>query len=298
MPSTVWPATFYRSSTTDASVSSYLRPRTLEAALGALESSGRVVVAGATDHYPARVGGSASEDVLDITGIESLRQISHDDGGWTIPALATWTDVIEADLPPLFDGLRAAAGTIGGIQIQNRGTVCGNICNASPAADGVPSLIALDAEVELASSLSRRRMPLQAFLTGNRQTLRRSDELVTAIHVPARGPRTHSSFIKLGSRSSLVISIVMVAAVIETDPAGSIVNAAIAVGACSPVALRLSSLEARMRGRMLSPTLGDVIESTDLDALAPIDDIRATALYRREAALVLVRRAISEELAR
>ena len=271
----------------------YLRPRTLEEALEALARMPQVIVAGATDHYPARVTKVRSEDILDISGMEVSREIRATEEGWVIPALATWSDILECDLPACFDGLRAAAGTIGGVQIQNRATVCGNVCNASPAADGVPNLLALDASVELASSAARRRVPLEAFLTGYRQTQRRPDELVTAIHVPEPGGNTRSTFLKLGSRTSLVISIVMVAAVISTDAHGVIASAAICVGACSPVATRLPALERRLLGRVLDASLASSVTPGDLSPLAPIDDVRATAEYRREAALVLVRRALS-----
>ncbi|MBF8290950.1 MAG: xanthine dehydrogenase family protein subunit, partial [Chloroflexi bacterium] len=128
---------------------SYLRPTAEAEALGALaaglrEGRPRVIVAGATDHYPARVGRVSDEDVLDISALAEDRAIRQVDGGWWIPALSTWTEVVEAALPPLFDGLRGAAKAVGGLQIQNRATVVGNLCNASPAADGVPNLLALD----------------------------------------------------------------------------------------------------------------------------------------------------------
>lgn len=275
-------------------MSSYLRPAVLEEALEALSTAERVIVAGATDHYPTRVTRSGPEDVLDISGIDSLRHIAASDEGWVIPAMATWSDVLEADLPLQFEGLKASARTIGGIQIQNRGTVCGNVCNASPAADGIPNLLALDASVELASSAGRRRVPLAEFLTGYRSTQRRTDELVLSIHVPRLGPRSRSTFLKLGSRASLVISIVMVAAVITAGADGTIEAAAICVGACSPVAMRLPALEARLQGRQLVPELAALVDPGDLGALAPIDDVRATAEYRRQAALVLVRRALTE----
>src|SRR5687767_4920448 len=143
----------------------YLRPADLDAALGALAAAAAtgapwVVVAGATDYYPARVGRLPREDVLDVTAIAGLRGIEPVDGGWRIGALTTWTDLAEAELPPLFGGLRAAALAIGGLQIQARATLAGNVCNASPAADGVPNLLALDAAVELSSAAGPRRVPI------------------------------------------------------------------------------------------------------------------------------------------
>jgi CO/xanthine dehydrogenase FAD-binding subunit len=276
----------------------YLRPADLDAALGALAAPAPtgapwVVVAGATDHYPPR------EDVLDVTAIAGLRGIEPVDGGWRIGALTTWTDLAEAELPPLFGGLRAAALAIGGLQIQARATLAGNVCNASPAADGVPNLLALDAAVELSSAAGPRRVPISGFVTGNRRTVRRPDELVTGLFVPAplTGTRVRSTFEKLGSRAYLVISIAMVAAVVEVGVDGRIARARLAVGACSEVAQRLTGLEADLAGRPASPETAAIVGAAHLDALSPIDDVRGTAAYRRDAAVVLVRRALERMLA-
>ena len=123
----------------------YLRPTALDDALAALSSRRLTVLAGGTDFYPARVGAPLDDNVLDITALAALRGIEERDDHWRIPALATWTDLVHADLPPWFDGLKLAAREIGGRQVQNAGTLCGNLCNASPAADGVPVLLSLDA---------------------------------------------------------------------------------------------------------------------------------------------------------
>jgi CO/xanthine dehydrogenase FAD-binding subunit len=285
---------------------SYLRPAELPAALAALSSGGPggapwVVVAGATDHFPARVGRVVDEDVLDVTALTALRGVAPvgpgpelAGGGWRIGALTTWADLAASDLPPLFDGLRTAARAVGGRQVQARATVAGNVCNASPAADGVPNLAALDAVVELASERGRRRVPAAAFVTGNRRTVRAPDELVTGLLVPAPLPRVtaRSVFLKLGARAYLVISIAMVAAVLETDAGGRVARARIAVGACSEVAQRLPLLEAELAGAALDGSLPAVARAEHLAPLSPIDDVRATAAYRRSAALVLVRRAL------
>jgi len=280
-------------------VGAYLRPGTLPEALAALAAGGTgrrpwVVVAGATDHYPARVGRVVDEDVLDVTAIGRLRGIAAEDGGWRIGALTTWSDLAAADeLPPLFDGLRAAARTIGGLQIQNRATLAGNLCNASPAADGVPNLLALDGALELASAAGVRRVPVAEFVVGNRRTVRAPDELVTAIRVPAQLPGTtaRARFEKLGSRAYLVISIAMVAAAVEVGADGRIARARVAVGACSEVAQRLSALEADLAGRSLGEASA-IARTEHVAGLSPIDDVRGTARYRREAALALVRRAL------
>ncbi len=285
-------------------VGAFLQPTELDAALGALASSGPggapwVIVAGATDHYPARVGRAPVEDVLDVTAIDSLRGITEVDDGWRIGALATWTDLVEKPLPPLFDGLKAAALAVGGLQIQARATVAGNVCNASPAADGIPNLLTLDTEVELSSGSGVRRVPVGGFVVGNRRTVRAPDELVTGLFVPApiAGTTVRSVFEKLGSRAYLVISIAMVAAAVEIARYGTIARARLAVGACSEVAQRLPLLEAALDGAPATGESAAIARPEHLAGLSPIDDVRGTADYRREAALELARRALRRVLA-
>ncbi len=270
----------------------YMRPDALSEALDALAKGAPSILAGGTDFYPARVGRAVANDVLDITAIGDLRGIVEEEAGWRIGALATWRDLIDAPLPPLFDGLKHAACAVGGPQVQNAGTLCGNLCNASPAADGIPNFQVMDAEVELASRGGRRRLPVVEFVTGNRETRRRADELVTAILVPRPARSARAAFLKLGARRYLVISIVMVAAVVEVDREGRVAAARVSVGACAPTARRLPALEAALAGRLFAPGLGAAVEAGHLDPLAPIDDPRAPADYRRDAALTLLRRAL------
>lgn len=269
----------------------YLRPRGLEEALQALTRP-FTVLAGGTDFYPARVGRSVTEDVLDIAGISALHGISETSDGWRLGATTTWTELIEASLPPLFDGLKQAAREVGGRQIQNAGTIAGNICNASPAADGVPALLTLDAEVELASCSGTRRLPLAAFITGVRKTERRPGELVVAVHVPRPEHEARSAFLKLGARRYLVISIAMASTLVEVAD-GKVAAARVAVGACSPVAQRLPALERALTGAPFDARLGERVEAEHLALLSPIDDVRGSAGYRSDVALVLLRRLLS-----
>ena len=271
----------------------YLRPTELSEALRALSSAPLAVLAGGTDFYPARVGQPVREDILDITALAGLRGVSEDSEFLRIGALVTWSELVRHPLPRLFDGLKLAAREVGGLQIQNAGTVAGNVCNASPAADGIPPLLALDAEVELAALDGVRRLPLSEFISGARATQRRSDELVTAILIPHWRRVARSTFRKIGARRYLVISIVMVAATVELDTDGIVAHAAIAVGACSEVAQRLPELEARLVGKPLSSSLADVVRPDDLARLTPISDVRGSAEYRRDAALTLVRRSLA-----
>jgi CO/xanthine dehydrogenase FAD-binding subunit len=268
------------------------RPGSVAEAAQMLAAGDWTVLAGGTDLYPAHVGRKIARPVLDLSGVAGLRGIAASDSGWTIGATTTWSDVLRAPLPPLFDGLKAAAREVGGAQIQNAGTVAGNVCNASPAADGIPALLAMDAEVELRSAQGTRRLGVAAFVLGNRRTARRESELVVALHVPARSPRARSVFLKLGGRRYLVISITMVAATIDVDASGRVTNAGIAVGSCSEAAQRLVALETRLAGVERS-RLADVVDAADLAPLAPIDDVRGSAEYRVDATLTLLRRALA-----
>lgn len=271
-------------------MASYLRPRELDEALRALRVAPRVVLAGGTDYYPARVGKPLDDEILDISAIDALLRIEEDEAGWRIPARCTWSALIAAPLPPLFDGLKAASREVGGVQIQNTGTLCGNVCNASPAADGIPNLLALDARVELSRLGAVRELPIAEFVLGNRRTAREADELVTALRVPRPRRSARGTFAKLGARRYLVISIVMAAAVIETDD-DAIAAARIAVGACGPVARRLPRLEDRLVGHRLGWP-APAIEAADLEPLTPIDDVRGSAAYRRDAAATVLARLI------
>jgi len=266
----------------------YLRPQRLDEALRALARP-VTVLAGGTDFYPARVGRTVEEDVLDITAIEALRGVREDHAGWRIGATTSWSELIEASLPPLFDGLKQAAREIGGRQIQNTGTIAGNLCNASPAADGAPCLLALDAELEIAGPAGTRRLSVGDFLLGVRRTALAPGELVIALHVKRPAHHARSAFVKLGARRYLVISIAMAAAVIE-ERDGHIVSARIAVGACSPVAQRLPALEAALAGAPLDSRLGERLEPGHLAPLTPIDDMRGSAAYRSDVVATLLRR--------
>ena len=270
----------------------YFRPRTLDEAVHHLAAHGGQILSGGTDFYPALGERPISSPVVDVSGVTELRGISMEPDHVRIGGLTTWTDFLRTPLPHCFDALKAAAREVGSVQIQNRGTVAGNLCNASPAADGVPPLLALNAEVELVSREGMRRLPLANFIVGNRKTLRRPDEVLTNVLVPRDLEHAQSAFLKLGSRRYLVISIVMVAAVVKTDDAGRIEEARVAVGSCSVVAQRLTELERALRGTRAIPGFSKLASAAHLRVLSPIDDVRATAVYRRDAALTLVQRAL------
>lgn len=274
----------------------YVAPRSLDDALAAMAAPKARAIMGGTDFYPALGRASPPGDVIDLSGIEELRAIRTTRRGLRIGAGATWDDVARASLPLAFDALGAAARTIGSIQIQNAATLVGNLCNASPAADGVPPLLVLDAGVEIAGSAGRRRLGLDAFLLGPRRTALGPGELVVAVEIPTPPAGAASAFEKLGSRAYMVISVVMVAALVRADREGRIAEARVAVGAASPVARRLAAVEGAVVGRRADDII-EALEPERFDALAPIDDVRAGAAYRRDAAAELCRRALVRALA-
>ena len=272
---------------------SYLRPHRLEDALDWLAAESPLVMAGCTDIYPLHQTPSLDGPLLDITGLDELRGITAVEGWRRFGAATSWTDILRADLPAAYNGLKAAASEIGGVQIQASGTIGGNLCTASPAGDSIPCLMTLNAEIELASHRGARRLPLNEFLTGPRQTACAPDELVTAVYVPSDAEMGVGGFEKLGARRYLVISIAMTAARLSIAD-GRIGDAAISVGACAPVAVRLTELEAGLRG-MACDMAGDFIRDSRsgiMAALSPIDDVRGTAGYRRDAAAEIVARLV------
>jgi CO/xanthine dehydrogenase FAD-binding subunit len=273
-------------------MSLYLRPATLQEAVHMLAHQGGTILAGGTDFFPALGDRSPSGTVIDISAVHSMKGVTRNEEEHRIGGLTTWSELVATSLPPCFDALKSAAREIGGIQIQDRGTIAGNLCNASPAADGVAPLLALDAELELVSTSGSRKVPLDKFILGNRRTSRRADEVLASVVVPRTLDDARSSFLKLGARRYLVISIAMVAVVLQIDARRRIRNARLAVGSCSAVAQRLRELESALVGCEARHGVGNMVRPEHLSRLTPIDDVRATATYRMDAALTLVSRAL------
>lgn len=268
----------------------YYAPTDLSVALQIAALTGGRTVAGGTDVYPSAKQGDRPDHYLDITRISGFGDITHNAKGTRIGAAATWTQIVRADLPAAFDALKQAAREVGSIQIQNAGTLAGNLCNASPAADGIPPLLTLDAAVELTSAARGPRiLPLDAFVQGVRSTALAPDELVTAILIPPTPPGAGSAFEKLGSRRYMVISIAMTAALITCDANGRITDARIAVGACSAVAQRLPALEHAALGRHPRELH---VAPDHLAPLSPIEDVRGTKSYRLDVVAEQCARAI------
>jgi len=271
----------------------FKNPDNLDEAYALLASDSWKILSGGTDFYPALGNRPVDFNVLDISRISPLRSIVKDaEGNWHIGALATWSEIIRHDLPPAFDGLKLSAREVGSIQIQNRATVVGNICNASPAADGVPPLLTLGAIAKIGSAGGQREVPLDRFILGNRQTVLKPDEMVTGLKIPADQTHGRSTFLKLGARKYLVISISMLAARLVAMDDGTIEEASISVGSCSAVAMRLPGLENALVGSKLTDDFSSRVLDQHFALLSPIDDVRSTGQYRVEASRELAIRAL------
>lgn len=290
-----------------------ISPVSLSAALRALQEQHLLVLAGGTDIYPSLNGAPVRRDILDVSRVAELRRIDqvqvNGQGFIEIGAAVTWSELSGRQHPlldqPLFDCLAMAAARVGGMQIQNRATVAGNLCHASPAADGVPALMALDAQVVIDGGAGERCLPLNEFITGPRQTALADTELVRAVRVPlpgAQATQSHSAFAKLGQRHYLVISAAMVAVHLDWQDS-AVRSAAVAVGACGPVATRLPVLEAQLRGLQADAVCELAVrmsrnarpehasgEPDPLAGLSPISDCRGSAQYRLTGARVLISR--------
>ena len=271
----------------------YLRPRDLDEALAARAAHpGWMVLAGGTDlmvnanHRPMPAG------ILDLWRLPALGFVRFADGAIAIGAGTTWLEVsrhpaICAHAAPL----AAAAREIGALQIQARGTLGGNVATSSPVGDSLPVLLALDAELELASVRGHRRVPYHAFCTGYRTTQLAPDELIVAAHIAIPGPATRTAWRKVGTRRAQSISKVMAAAAITLD-GDVVIDARVALGAVADRPIRVSAVEAAVRGLPLRHA-GDAARAALRTAIRPIDDIRSTASYRQEVAENLVARFFS-----
>ena len=275
----------------------YQRPLSLLHATEWLARGPALLLGGGTDVFPAHVGRAITRDVIDLTRVAEMLTIGETEQHYRLGGAVTWSRLVAAPLPRAFDALKQAAREIGSQQIQNRGTLAGNLCNASPAADSVPPLLALDADVELASCRAIRHLPLEDFLIGYRKTSIAADEILSTVRVPKAAAAGCSAFVKLGSRRYLVISILMAAARLTRSADGRIGTARVAVGSASPVACRLTQLESNLAGLPSHILPSAIVARHHLSPLAPIGDGRATAAYRQDAALHVVGQALDQAYA-
>jgi carbon-monoxide dehydrogenase medium subunit len=273
----------------------YLAPTTLEDALETLgqQSDGAHILAGGTDLVPRMRSRVVEPTLLIDLRLLNLDGIEMTTDGIRIGASATHTDILESDLlAKQCPALCEAAADIAGPPIRNRGTVGGNLVNASPAADLVPPLLVYDAMVVLEKTKSKREFPLVDFFTGPGETVLSQDEILTEIQIPAVPPRTAAKFIKLGKRKAMAVAVVSVSAGLTLDEAGNISQARIALGSVAPTPIRAQKAEATLQEQ--PPSIELFMEAGQIAKTesSPISDIRASGDYRKKMVAVLTRRAL------
>lgn len=282
----------------------YTAPATLADALHIKKERGADarVIAGGTDLILRM-----RDKVLSPAVLLDLRRVSLDTISLTGDTMHLGTCVTlsqllaSADIARLFPALSAACREFAGPPIRNRATLGGNIVNASPAADLVPPLMAYDANIVLTSSAGERVMPLVEFFTGPGQTVLQADEILTGIRLALMPPRTAATFIKLGQRRSMAISMVNGAARLTPDAQGMISVARIVLGAVAPTPIRAVAAEGMLTGKPLSEETIDQAAGQATKEIAPISDLRATQAYREKMTAVLGKRVLTaagDELAR
>lgn len=274
----------------------YERPANLSEAIRLLAGSdGCHALSGGTDLAVAmRHGGTRPEVIVDIKAIPELAssiQLSED--YFTIAANTVMTDLeTNEQVRSLLPGLVEAAQVVGSVQIRNRATLAGNLCNASPAADTPPVLMALRAKVVTSGPSGVRSIPIDDFFVAYRETALEQGELITAIRIPLPSERSGSSFLKLGVRRAMEISIVCVGVSLGIDQSGKIASAGIGLGSVAPTTFRPTEAEALLVGQDPSEELFARAGQAAGDASRPIDDLRASGEYRKAMVPVLVRRAL------
>jgi len=259
-------------------------PTTLAEAFAALSQRDRpiTILAGGTDLMVLMNAHMLhGAEFLDIWRVDELRGIDDDGDALRIGALTTYTQLIKSELirkyaPSLVDASR----TIGAIQIQNRGTIGGNIVNASPAGDSLPVLAAYDAEVEVGSARGTRRVPFNQFYTGYRRTVLEPDELVVAVRIPKLKEAERDFFWKVGTRRAQAISKTVLAIKARTDD-GRIESISIGVGSVAPTVIRVPETERLLSGAKLTPEAIEAARRAIAQEIAPITDLRSTEYYRR-----------------
>ena len=266
-------------------MSMFFQPLTVEEALVCLAKENTMACAGGTNLYVDRKHGKFLEkDYVSLDKLQELKQVNEQDDGWHIGSMVNFACAEKLELPGA-ECFISAASQVGAPQIRNRGTVGGNIISASPAADSVPALMALDAKVVLKSVSGERVVALAAFMKGPGRTDLKQGELMTEVIIPKAAGT--SAFIKAGKRNALAIAICNQAVYMETD-GNKIEEIRIAMGSVAPTAVRAYQTEALLKGAeqasLENIEFRKALKEALLKDICPIDDIRATKEYRQNVA--------------
>ena len=275
----------------------YYKPNNLLEALELIHRLKSVKpIAGGTDLLPLmREGVINVENIVDLNDLDGLSGIKMENGVLRIGAISTLSEILKSSLVMEYAPvLRSAARKVGSVQIRNQGTLAGNLCNASPAADTAPALMVLKARAKIASIRGERTIPVDEIFVGPKMNSLGKDELLTEILIPPQSPGV-AAFKKLGRRKGFTLALVNAAAYIEMDEEICL-EARIALGAIAEIPLRLFEIEKMLQGKTLNQKNLEDSSKACYDLVNPIDDVRASADYRRKMSCVLVKRAIVEAL--
>ncbi len=276
-------------------MSEFLSPRTLAEALKLRSAHPDfTVLSGGTDLMVRATERDYPVGTIDVFSLKEMRGVCESDAALSIGASTPYADLLRSDVVlTMLPNLHAAIREIGAVQIQERGTIGGNIGTSSPVGDTLPCLLALDAEVELRSQNNTRRVAYSDFCTGYRKTQLGADELITAIHIPRPAKGTRLFWRKIGTRRAQAISKVMGAASFRIEE-GVVSHARIALGAVADRPRRVEAAEQRIQGEKPSERLATEVAAIVRSDVKPIDDVRSTASYRLDVAVNIVRRFVLE----
>jgi len=280
----------------------YRSPGTVKEAVDLLAASGggAHILAGGTDLLvKLRTGFVAPKLVVDLKAIPQLRGISSDARGFRIGAATSCAEIGEhAALGAAWPGVVEALRLIGSTQIQGRATLGGNLCNASPAADSVPALIAAGAACEVAGPAGEREVPVERIVTGPGRTSLANGEFVLAFRLPKPPARSGDAYLRLIPRTEMDIAVVGVGVALALDQAGVCTQARVALGAVAPTQLLVADAAAALIGTRVDAKALAALAVAASAACKPIDDKRGTIAYRVKVAGVLARRAATIALER
>ncbi len=272
----------------------YTAPTSVEEAVKALAASSGTakVLSGGTDLLVQLRSGRLKADLIvdtkKIPGIAGIREV---DGGFVIGAATSGAQIGEHErLGVAWPGVVEAANLIGSTQIQGRATLAGNLCNASPAADSVPALIAARATCVIAGSNERREVPVESIATGPGRTSLKPDEFIVEFRLPKRPPRSCDAYLRFIPRTEMDIAVVGAGVNLTLDPSGVITDARLVLGAVAPTAVIVPEAATALNGRKLDETALAALDKAARAACKPIDDKRGTIAYRVKVAGVLARR--------
>jgi carbon-monoxide dehydrogenase medium subunit len=275
----------------------FMSPTSLSAALQAIDGQGKNyrILAGGTNLIPdLRNRTIQPRLVVDLGGIKTLKYIKETDGWIRIGALTTISEVMDSALIKKRAGLLwDAIQTFGGPLVRNRATIGGNLANASPAADTAVPLLALKAKVKLRSLKGQRTVKLENFFAGYQKTIIKPGEILAEVAIPITTRGTKYGYYRLGRRNAMALSVVSVATVLSVKDK-TCTDAAIALGSVAPTPLRVEKAESLLRGKKIDLELAKQCAQLAANSVSPIDDVRASAEYRRSMCEVLVQRMICQ----